>query len=191
VLGSLALVGFIAYVVAKDDAFNTLETVILRSGTMRSVPWLIDWPLRPLVSFNPAGVARIVSTLALGVAWLAVLRWMRPGSPSLYSGAFLFMTLLVGFGVAFCFPWYAVWFIPIAALLPGSRFMDASVVMSAAALGSYAEFPWSTTGPTGQFIWLITVLVLPFLYLFLNRNEIETSLHNTNGRSLPATSKSR
>jgi hypothetical protein len=94
------------------------------------------------------------------------------------------MVALTLLGPAISWSWYMLWYIPLGAVLAGTRESDFVVTASAAAVLTYAIFPWIEGRAFGNLFYLTLVPVLPALYVWC----VEPfSLPSTRGREFRET----
>lgn len=148
ILLSLALgaaVGLVIYVPFFQGA-DTLETVRRQAGYNTSSPsalldaWLIsERGLDPLASSEL--MKQIVMPLFLVLYAWQVWR-VRGGLPALVERSVVVLFLLMLIATWWFWPWYVIWIVPLAALLPGRGVALLGVVFSASAMLMYTPYFW-------------------------------------------------
>jgi alpha-1,6-mannosyltransferase len=134
--------------------------------TGRSVPALLVAILKRVELGDWNVVAGVVSWSLLGLLGLVAILRLSPTRSSLWAASFWLMVGLTVLWPGISQPWYALWFIPLGAVLAGSRAADFTVAASAAALLSYGVFPWIEGKSLYNLLYLSLVFALPALYVW-------------------------
>lgn len=130
---------------------------------------LIDLALRPHYGADTARTITQALCVALLAVVFAVTLWRtRAVRSSLYVGTFWVLVASAALAVVYAWPWYFVWFIPIAALLPSTREAETAIAFTAAGLASYAIVAWPQGVEYANTIVTVVLYGLPLLYAGLS-----------------------
>lgn len=160
--GAIAAVGGAAYLYLEGMPAMGL---FIRTRPFFTLYSLIFNELRPDYGADTArAVARAVCLAGLALVYAGVLLRTRAGATSLYSGTFWVLVATSALAVVYAWPWYFIWFIPIAALLPRSLAAETSVVFTACGLGSYFLSGWPEGVQNANLVITVILFGLPALY---------------------------
>jgi hypothetical protein len=112
-------------------------------------------------------VGRAVCLGAFALVTAAVLLRQSRSERSLYAGMFWLLAAASALTVSYAWPWYFLWSVPFAALLPGSPERDLAVAGSVAAMLTTAVYPYAQR-PDGVFYQTGVMYGLPLLALALS-----------------------
>jgi hypothetical protein len=112
-------------------------------------------------------VARTIAWVALAVAGLVCLLRLDRTPASLWRASFWLVFAAACLGPSIFWPWYLLWFVPLGAVLAGSREADLALAASATGLFTYAIFPWIDHSDTVNAAYVGFVFGVPLLYAFL------------------------
>jgi hypothetical protein len=115
-------------------------------------------------------VGRVVCLGAFALVLAAVLLRQSKSERSLYAGMFWLLAAASAFTVAYAWPWYFLWCVPFAALLPASTERDFALALSVSAMLTTALYPYAQHGnavfyQTGVMYGLPLLALPPSLWL--------------------------
>jgi hypothetical protein len=177
--GLLALV-YLPFVLSSPTLANTsaLRDRFISSPASLAVAFMMQ-----TLSLNQAeNVARVVASLVFIGCYVAVLWRCWRGTLSVLAGCFWAAFLILALPTWWFWPWYAIWMLPLAALLAGRREATLGLLFGISALMVYPIYYWrdvllngmdwysnqfvivgAVFGPVA--IYLLTVYVAPRVFV--------------------------
>ena len=176
---ALLLLAYLPFVAASPSLANTsaLRDRFISSPASLAVAFMMQ-----TLSLNQSeNIARVVASIAFVSCYLAVLWRCWRGSLSVLAGCFWVAFLILALPTWWFWPWYAIWMLPLAALLAGRREATLGLLFGVSALMVYPIYYWrdvllngmdwysnqfvivgAVFGPVA--IYLLTVYVAPHVF---------------------------